>query len=143
MNVAGILKSKGSDIVTATPEGSLRDVATTLASHKIGAIVVTDTSGSVVGIFSERDLVRAIAATGEGALNDRIRDHMTKEVVTCAREDTVADLMTKMTEGRFRHLPVVEDGALIGIISIGDVVKRRIQETEQEVEAMRGYIASG
>ncbi len=143
MNVASILKTKGSDIVTATADGTLRDIAATLASHKIGAIVVTDASGSVVGIFSERDLVRAIAATGEGALKERVRDHMTKDVVTCGREDTVADLMSKMTEGRFRHLPVVEDDALIGIISIGDVVKRRIQETEQEVEAMRGYIASG
>ncbi len=143
MNVAGILKSKGSEIVTATANETLRDLAGTLAKRKIGAIVVTDASGGVAGIFSERDLVRAIAASGESALNDLVREHMTKDVVTCARDDTVADLMSKMTEGRFRHLPVVEDGKLIGIISIGDVVKRRIQETELEVEAMRGYIASG
>lgn len=143
MNVAGILKSKGSEIVTAGPQETLREVAGTLASRKIGAIVVTEASGAVAGIFSERDLVGAIAATGESALNDKVRDHMTKDVVTCMRDESVADLMVKMTDGRFRHLPVVEDGALIGIISIGDVVKRRIQETEQEVEAMRGYIASG
>ena len=88
-------------------------------------------------------MVRAIAENGEGALNKLIRDYMTKEVVTCAMDDTVVDLMAKMTDGRFRHLPVVEGGRLSGVISIGDVVKRRIQETEQEVEAMRDYIASG
>lgn len=143
MNVAGILKTKGSDIVTATPDETLRDIAAILASRKIGAIVVTGSTGGVSGIFSERDLVRAIAESGDAALNDKVQDHMTTSVVTCVREDTVADLMSKMTEGRFRHLPVVEDGQLIGIISIGDVVKWRIEETEREVEAMRGYIASG
>lgn len=143
MNVSGILKSKGSNIVTASPGQSLREIARTLAEHKIGAIVVTGPAGNLAGIFSERDLVRAIASAGDSALDEPISNHMTSEVVTCAMDDTVAELMSKMTEGRFRHLPVVEDGALRGIISIGDVVKRRIQESEQEVAAMRDYIAAG
>lgn len=143
MNVAGILKFKGSDIITAAPGQTLREIASTLATNKIGAIVVTDTNGRVAGIISERDLVRAIAESGGAVLNETADRHMTREVVTCGREDNIAELMAKMTEGRFRHLPVVEDGKLTGIISIGDVVKQRIQETESEVEAMRGYIASG
>lgn len=143
MNVAGILSVKGDKIITAKPGQTLREIASTLAKHKIGAIVVTDAGNAVCGIFSERDLVRAVAEGGEGALNDKIDAHMTSDVITCVRDDTVADLMSKMTQGRFRHLPVVEDGQLIGIISIGDVVKQRIAETELEVEAMRGYIASG
>ena len=143
MNVSGILKSKGSGIITASPSQSLREIARTLAENKIGAIVVTGPAKDLVGIFSERDLVRAIASAGDSALDEPIGNHMTSDVVTCALEDTVAELMAKMTEGRFRHLPVVEDGALLGIISIGDVVKRRIQESEQEVAAMRDYIAAG
>lgn len=142
MNVAGILSVKGNKIVTAKPNQTLRDIATVLARNKIGAIVVTDEQDAVCGIFSERDLVRAIAEDGDRAMEEPLETYMTKDVVTCAKQDTVADLMNRMTEGRFRHLPVLEDGKLIGIISIGDVVKRRIAETELEVEAMRGYIAS-
>lgn len=143
MNVAGMLKSKGSEIVTANRSQTLHEIASTLAARKIGAILVTDPAGALIGIFSERDLVRAIAVNGAGALNEAIGAYMTKDVITCAMEDTVVDLMAKMTEGRFRHLPVVKDGRLCGVISIGDVVKRRIEETEHEVEAMRDYIASG
>jgi len=143
MNVAGILSVKGTDIVTAKPGQTLREIAAVLARHKIGAIVVTDEQQAVCGIFSERDLVRAIAEDGDRAMEEPLQTYMTRDVVTCAKEDTVAELMTRMTDGRFRHLPVLENDRLIGIISIGDVVKRRIAETELEVEAMKGYIASG
>lgn len=143
MNVAGMLSVKGSDIITARPDQTLRATAAILARHKIGAIVVTDDQDTVCGIFSERDLVRAIAEDGDRAMEEPLEAYMTRNVITCAKDDTVADLMNRMTEGRFRHLPVVENEKLIGIISIGDVVKQRIAETELEVEAMRGYIASG
>lgn len=143
MNVAGILSVKGTDIVTAKPGQTLREIAAVLARHKIGAIVVIDEQQAVCGIFSERDLVRAIAEDGNRAMEEPLQTYMTRDVVTCAKEDTVAELMTRMTDGRFRHLPVLENDRLIGIISIGDVVKRRIAETELEVEAMKGYIASG
>lgn len=143
MNVAGILSVKGSKIVTAEADQTLRKTAAVLASHKIGAIVVTDEQNTVCGIFSERDLVRAIAEDGDRAMEEPLQTYMTKNVVTCAKNDTVAELMTRMTDGRFRHLPVLENDRLVGVISIGDVVKQRIAETELEVEAMRGYIASG
>jgi len=129
MNVAGIIKQKGSEIVTARGDATLSDTAKVLVEHRIGAIVVTDDAGSVEGILSERDIVRAVAEAGADALSDR--------------HDQVADLMARMTEGRFRHVPVVEDDKLVGIVSIGDIVKHRIAETELEVESMRGYIASG
>ena len=143
MNVAGILRVKGGDIVTVKPDDSLRETVRTLASQNIGAAVVMDEGDRVCGIISERDLVRAIAENGDRALDEAVKSFMTKNVVTCVKEDTVAELMTRMTEGRFRHLPVLENDRLVGIISIGDVVKQRIAEQEQEVEAMRGYIASG
>jgi CBS domain-containing protein len=143
MNVAGILKVKGSDIVTARADHTLLETAQTLAAHRIGALVVTEGDGRVSGIISERDIIRAIAENGAQALKSPVKSFMTANVVTCVPEDTVADLMNEMTQGRFRHLPVVEDGRLTGIVSIGDVVKQRIAETELEVEAMRGYIASG
>lgn len=143
MNVAGILKVKGSDIITARADHTLLETAQTLAAHRIGALVVTEGDGRVGGIISERDIIRAIAENGVQALQSPVKSFMTANVVTCVPEDTVADLMNEMTQGRFRHLPVVEDGRLTGIVSIGDVVKQRIAETELEVEAMRGYIASG
>ena len=143
MNVAGILREKGEDIVTVNPDDSLRETVQTLASQNIGAAVVTDERDRVCGIISERDIVRAIAENGDRALEAAVKTFMTKNVVTCSKQDTVAELMTRMTEGRFRHLPVLEGERLVGIISIGDVVKQRIAEQEMEVEAMRGYIASG
>ncbi len=143
MNVAGILKLKDGDLITARPSDSLQDTAQTLTSHNIGAIVVTDEKGDLRGIISERDIVRAIAENGPHSLQSDVKTFMTANVVTCGPDDTVAELMSRMTEGRFRHLPVVENDALVGIISIGDVVKQRIAESELEVEAMRGYIASG
>jgi CBS domain-containing protein len=143
MTVAAILKEKGAKVVTANPGVALGDICTVLADKGIGAVVVTDKEGSVKGILSERDIVRAIAREGAAALTKPVSSAMTRDVMSCAEDDTNVSLMTKMTEGKFRHLPVVRDGKLVGIVSIGDVVKRRIEEAEFEARAMRDYIATG
>lgn len=146
MNVAGILKAKGRAVATAQARETLLDVSSKLAANKIGAIVIIDGERSgkkVVGIISERDIIRCIAERGAAALSMAVGDVMTKSVVSCRESSTLEDLMAMMTQGRFRHLPVVEDGELTGIISIGDVVKHHIAEVELEVSAMRGYLASG
>lgn len=143
MNVATILNIKGRDVATAKAEASLMDIVRYLAENKVGAMVIVDDSGGLCGIISERDIVRALSAQGDSALSQQARDFMTRDVVTCGEDDSVAALMERMTAGRFRHLPVVADSKLVGIISIGDVVKQRISEAEQEAEAMRAYIATG
>ena len=141
MTVMRILNEKGGKVETAGPETSLSEIAGTLATRKIGAIVILDDE-SMSGILSERDIVRAVAHDGIAALERSAKDYMTKNVVTCGQQETIHDVMQKMSAGRFRHLPVVENGELIGIISIGDVVKRRIAEVEQEARDMRDYIAT-
>ncbi len=142
MNVEVILKSKGSAVTTVASSATLGEAVELLHTHKIGAVVVAD-AGRVRGILSERDIIKALAAAGAEALDHPIAQVMTANVVTCKRSDTVDQLMEAMTGGRFRHIPVIEDDALIGIISIGDVVKHRIAETEMEAEQLRLYIASG
>ncbi len=143
MSVAAILKEKGADVATVTGDVTLFDIAQLLSDKQIGAVVIVDAQGRLEGIVSERDLVKSIVAYGPEALNEPAKNHMTRKVVTCSRSDTVAELMASMTVGRFRHLPVVEGGKLVGIVSIGDIVKRRIAEAEMEADAMRDYIASG
>ena len=143
MAVASILKDKGRDVATIEPDASLQDAANMLAARRIGALVVTDFAGRVTGILSERDIVRAAARSGCDAFREPVSAHMTREVVTCQAGDSVERLMEMMTAGRMRHLPVVQDGKLAGIISIGDVVKRRIAEAELEAESLKAYIASG
>lgn len=143
MNVATILKSKGRDVATAGADVSLLEITRKLAEHKVGAIVIVDDAQMVSGIISERDIVRAISSHGADALTKPTSEFMTRGVVTCSEADTVADLMERMTDGRFRHLPVVDGERLTGIVSIGDVVKERINEAESEAEAMRSYIATG
>ncbi len=113
-----------------------------LAKHKIGALVVVDADDNIAGIISERDIVRAVAQRGADVLSTPLSAVMTRAVVTCRENETVNDVMTRMTRGRFRHLPVVENGALCGIISIGDVVRARIEQVEREAEDMRAYIAA-
>lgn len=142
MNVANILKAKGADVYTVNEKSAIKNAADVLGEKNIGAVVIVGENNAVVGIVSERDIVRLIAKRGADALNDSIASAMTKNVVTCTTADTVDGLMTLMTERRIRHVPVVEDGALKGIVSIGDVVKRRIRETEQEAEALKAYIAT-
>ena len=141
MTVGRIISDKGRTVVTAAPSATLDEIAKTLSQKKIGAIVVIE-NGGIRGIVSERDVVRAVAAEGPAALQKRATDYMTTKVVTCRPEDTINDVMHKMTAGRFRHLPVVEDGKLAGIVSIGDVVKRRIEDVEREAEQIREYIAT-
>ena len=143
MNVATILSDKGSEIVSASPSDTLLDVAKTLRKHRIGCVVLTDSSGEIAGIVSERDLVRAIADAGGDVLTEPVSRCMTKKVITCSKSETIDAIMSAMTDGRFRHMPVVENGALIGVISIGDVVRLRIAEAELEAAAMRDYIATG
>ncbi len=143
MNVATILKEKGRDVLTALPDASLLEVATLLSTHRVGCVVVADEAGKVVGIASERDIVRAIGTEGIGVLERPITTCMTKDVVSCQEADTIEQLMSEMTAHRFRHMPVVEKGKLNGLVSIGDVVKMRIAEAEMEAAAMREYIATG
>jgi CBS domain-containing protein len=140
MNVAAILKQKGRAVTTAQPTVTLLEVANKLAAKRIGAIVVVGARGEVAGIISERDIIRALAEAGPECLTRPVKETMTRQVVTCQETDTLEELMAMMTARRFRHLPVVTDGSLAGIISIGDVVKHHIAEVEMEATAMREYI---
>jgi CBS domain-containing protein len=141
MNVAAILKQKGRAVTTASPSTTLLDVVGKLAAKRIGAIVIVGARGEVSGIISERDIVRALSEQGPDCLKRPASESMTRQVVTCQETDTLDELMAMMTARRFRHLPVVTDGALVGIISIGDVVKDHVAEVEMEATAMRDYIA--
>ena len=143
MNVAAILKMKGREVVTSAPDTSLLDIAEVLGKHGIGCVVITGAEGKVAGIVSERDLVRAIGQSGPKVLKEPVSVYMTKTVVTARETDPVDRLMSQMTAHRFRHMPVVERGRLIGLVSIGDVVRMRIAEAEMEAAAMRDYIATG
>ena len=143
MNVAAILNAKGRNVVTAKPTATLEEVARKLAAKRIGAIVVVGAAGAIDGIISERDVIRMVGERGQACLGDPVSSCMTRSVVTCDVADTLDELMSRMTTGRFRHLPVVEDGNLVGIVSIGDVVKHHIAEVEMEASALRGYIVAG
>jgi CBS domain-containing protein len=143
MLIAQILAGKGRDVVTTRPDATIAEVAKLLKAKRIGAVVVTDADGGVCGIISERDLARGLADHGANLLRMRVGDLMTREVSTCSPDDGIDRLMQQMTEGRFRHLPVVEDGRMIGIISIGDVVKHRLQELEHEAHLLHDYISGG
>lgn len=143
MNVAAILKQKGRGVFTTTPDTSLLDIAKLLGLHRVGCIVITGPDGKVIGIVSERDIVREISRAGSKVLKEPVERCMTKSVVTCREADTIDRLMAEMTAHRFRHMPVVERGRLIGLVSIGDVVRMRIAEAEMEAAAMREYIATG
>lgn len=142
MNVATILKAKGYNVVTASPGMTLAEAARLLSEKRIGALVIMQ-GRQILGILSERDIVKTVAYAGAEALERPVRDVMTSRVVTCSLNDSVNELMDEMTDRRFRHLPVVEDGELVGIVSIGDVVKHRIAETIMESEALRFYIVHG
>lgn len=143
MNIAQLLKAKGRAVTTARPDVKLLDIIASLASKRIGAIVVVGEKGELAGIISERDVIQALAKSSEAVLEEPVSKHMTREVITCQESTTIDEMMELMTQGRFRHVPVIDDGALIGIISIGDVVKNHIAEVEMEVTAMRGYFATG
>lgn len=142
MHVAAILKEKGRAVETVEASHTLAEVVRRLSVMRIGAVVVTAPGEGVIGIVSERDVVRMLAQHGADALDRPVAEVMTRNVVTCRETDTVDELMSRMTQGRFRHLPVVEAGQLAGIISIGDVVKHRVAEVELEASAMRDYITA-
>jgi len=141
MQVSVILQSKGSTVHTVPETALVEEAVAVLNRANIGAVVVVGGDGEVAGILSERDVVRLLGRDPAGALGRPVRECMTSRVVTCSRDTMISDLMEQMTRHRIRHMPVVEDGALKGIVSIGDVVKRKIEETEQETEALREYIA--
>lgn len=140
MNVKEILSVKGRDVVTIEPHANVGSAAKILAERRIGAVVVTGAGGRIVGILSERDIVQVIALRGMAALEMPISEVMTRKVSTCNPSDTISSIMERMTAGKFRHVPVVEQGQIAGIISIGDVVKHRLMEMEHEQAALRDYI---
>ncbi len=147
MTVARILSGKGRSITTVPQRATLRDVVDLLGAKHIGALIVVDDAGtanpgSMVGIVSERDVVRAIARRGVDALEDSVADHMTREVVTAVDTESVVEVVQKMSKGKFRHMPVLDRGQLAGIVSVGDAIKYRLEQMEAEQSAMREYIAT-
>ncbi len=139
--IAAILKHKGYDVASVRPDVTIADVARLLTGRRIGAVVVQDAAEHLLGIVSERDIVHALAANGATALEMTAGQLMTRTLQTATPAMTIPEAMTLMTTGRFRHLPVVEHGALLGIVSIGDIVKARIMEQDQEVDSLRAYVA--
>jgi len=146
MNVKTILAAKkrnlGGDVIDIEPAADLAAAVKLLAAHRIGALLIRGAGGRLAGILSERDIVRALADHGASALALPVAQVMTREVETCGEDETVAAIMERMTAGKFRHMPVMSDGKLAGLISIGDVVKERVEECERESDAMRDYIRS-
>ncbi|MBN9091206.1 MAG: CBS domain-containing protein [Reyranella sp.] len=143
MFVSDILSQKGGLVFTVSPGTILAQIAQQLSVRRIGSVLIMADTHRVAGIVSERDIVRAMADRGAGALELEAREVMTREVQTCHPDDSIEHVMEMMTRGRFRHLPVVDHGELIGLISIGDVVKARLEETRHETEALKAYISAG
>jgi len=143
MFVSDILATKGGLVFTVTPATTLSQVSRQLSARRIGSVLVVDRLDRVAGIISERDIVHALAAHGAPGLELEASQVMTRNVVTCDPDDSIDQVMEAMTQGRFRHLPVVQRGELLGLVSIGDVVKARLEETRNETEALRAYIVAG
>jgi len=141
MNVETILRTKGRAVATIRPDATVGAAVDELISRNIGALVISADGKSVDGIISERDVVHALAARGAGLLSMKVAEIMTRAVVTCDPADSVEQLMAEMTNRRIRHFPVVQDGRLYGIVSIGDVVKNRLDEVEFEARSLRSFIA--
>ncbi len=142
MTVSIILAQKGREVASIEPNASLATAISLLAQKRIGALVILGADRRVVGILSERDIVRALAERGAAALAEPVSQTMTRKVSTCSEGETIASIMERMTQGKFRHVPVVDQGQVVGIISIGDVVKHRLQEMERDTAAMHDYILS-
>jgi len=140
MIVKNILAGKGGNVVTINPTADVIAAAKLMTEAGIGAVVVLGADNRIIGILSERDIVQALAEYGGVVLTEPVSQIMTRDVKTCSEDDTIADLMGRMTSGRFRHLPVVQQGKLTGIVSIGDVVKGRVEEIDQETKTLRDYI---
>jgi CBS domain-containing protein len=140
MTVKAILAAKGGNVVSIEPTATLGSAVKTLAERRIGALLVLGPDRRLVGILSERDIVRVLAERGADALQEPLAQVMTRKVVTCSQSETIGDIMEQMTIGKFRHVPVVEQDQVVGVVSIGDVVKHRLHEMEQESAALRDYI---
>jgi CBS domain-containing protein len=140
MFVRNILLGRRGNVVTIEPTADLVAAVRRLAERRIGALVILGADHRIAGILSERDIVRVLAELGPAALHEPVGQVMTRDVKTCSEDDTVESLMGRMTTGRFRHMPVVEQGKLVGIVSVGDVVKNRVEEIEREAAALRYYI---
>ena len=140
MIVKSIIDAKGGEVIGIDPNSTLDTAAKLLAERRIGAVVVLGADKRVIGILSERDIVRAVSERGPAALQEQVAQVMTRKVATCTLDETIHSIMERMTAGKFRHVPVIEQGRLAGIVSIGDVVKHRIVEMEQESAALRDYI---
>ncbi len=140
MNVNDILALKGNDVLTIEPTATLEAAVSLLAKRRIGALVVTGADHRIVGIISERDIVRMLGEQGPAVLAAPVAETMTRKVVTCAQTETIPEIMERMTTGKFRHVPVADQGRLVGIVSIGDIVKARLGELEREHDQMRDYI---
>jgi len=140
MNVGIILAEKGRETFTIDPNASLAEAVSLLAAKRIGAALILGPDRRIAGIISERDVVRALAERGAAALDEPVSRTMTRKVETCNESETVANIMERMTAGKFRHMPVVDQGRLVGVVSIGDIVKHRVQQMEHESVAMRDYI---
>ncbi len=143
MQVSGLLKAKGPSVVTVDLATTATEIVSVLAEHRIGAVVVSPGGGRMAGIISERDIVRALADRGVGAMDEPASAIMTTEVFSCHPQTSVEDLMRLMTDRRIRHVPVLEDDGLVGIVSIGDAVKDRISDLESETQILHEYIANG
>lgn len=141
MVIAGILKHKGGNVLSVTPDAKVSEVVHMLATRRIGAVLVVDATNHLKGILSERDVVRSLAEHGAAALDLTASQLMTSDVQTATPQTTIGQAMEMMTDGRFRHVPVVDDDRLVGLVSIGDVVKAKIGEAEQEVDSLRAYVA--
>ncbi len=141
MTVAAILKNKGYDIASVAPTAIMTDIARELSTRKIGAILVRDSAGQMLGIVSERDISRCIAAAGAAGLTKTAAQLMTTALFTVTPQTTIAQAMVLMTDSRVRHLPVLDNGTLTGVISIGDVVKARLSEQENDLDTLKAYVA--
>jgi CBS domain-containing protein len=142
MLVSHILKEKGHSVLAIPPQSTLLEAARVLNANRIGALLVLTAQGKLAGIISDRDIVRALAENGAPALSLTVASMMVKDVATCEERDTIEEIMETMTACRFRHMPVVENGIVVGIVSTGDVVKTRIAETMREAQALKEYIAA-
>jgi CBS domain-containing protein len=142
MTVNIVLAAKGREVVTVEPSASLADAVQLLAEKRIGAALILGAEHRIIGLISERDIVRALAERGAAALAEPVSQTMTRKVETCNESEPISNIMQRMTDGKFRHVPVVDQGRLVGIVSIGDVVKHRLQEMELESTAMREYIST-
>ncbi len=140
MHISAILNAKGTEVIATGPAETVAATARLLNYQRIGAVLVRDAKDNVIGVISERDIIHGIAVNGARALDMEVRELMTREVVSCKPTDTISEVMRVMTTHRFRHLPVMEDGTLKGVISIGDVVKHRLDESELETRVLRDYV---